>query len=56
MEKVRAQIKCIETDDGFRIEVTGKNLKDENGNCCIPLFCCCQKGSSDCCPPDKSKE
>jgi hypothetical protein len=37
MEKEKGNIKFIETDDGYRIEVTGKDLKDMIGCCCMPM-------------------
>lgn len=39
VEKERGKITVIETDEGFRIEVTGKDLKE-----CFS--CCCMPGSS----------
>jgi len=38
MEKEHGQIKFTETDDGFRIEVTGKSLKEAVSCCCLPMF------------------
>lgn len=29
MEKESCQIKCIETDDGYRIEISGKDIKEK---------------------------
>ena len=55
MEKEHGQIKITETDDGFRIEVTGKNLKDAF-SCCMPMFAVGKVARSDCCPPEKEKK
>jgi len=53
MEKEKGQIKFIETDDGYRIEIKGKDLK-EFMSCC----CCIPSGNvkamkMDCCEPEK---
>lgn len=53
MEKERAQIRIVETDDGVRIDITGNKLKDI---CC----CCCSDSdskseSTECCPSDEGK-
>lgn len=55
MEKERGQIKFIETDDGFRVEVTGKSLKEAFSGCCLPIFGDC-KPASECCPPSEEKK
>ncbi len=55
MEKEHGQIKITETDDGFRIEVTGKNLKD-SFSCCMPMFGAGKAVKMDCCPPEKEKK
>lgn len=55
MEKERGQIKFIETDDGFRIEVTGKELKGLFSGCC----CGGNKSGgsgSDCCESSDNKK
>jgi hypothetical protein len=51
MEKEHCQIKCTETDEGFKIEVTGKSMKD--ALCCMPVLQCCQTSKSECCPPEE---
>lgn len=67
MEKKRAEIKFTETEDGFRIEATGKNPKDMFSCCCIPVMAsakgarvvCCTPGEEDkseCCPPGEEKK
>ena len=53
MEKEHAQIKIVETDDGVRIEITGKKLADL-------CSCCCpesggKSNAADCCSSDDSK-
>jgi hypothetical protein len=55
MEKEHGQIKFTETDDGFRIEVTGKKLKD-SFSCCMPMFGAGKMVKMDCCPPEKEKK
>lgn len=54
MEKESCQIKITETDDGFRIDVKGKNLKDVG--CCMPIFQSCTTAKTDCCPPEEDKK
>lgn len=56
MEKERGQVKFIETDDGFRIEVTGKSLKDAFSCCCMPMFGTGQMSKVECCPPGEDKK
>ncbi len=57
MEKECGQIKFTETDDGFRIDVIGKSLKDMcSCGCCMPMFCVPQASKSDCCPPTDQKK
>jgi|GEM_PF-1630962 len=46
VEKVACEIKCIETENGFRIEVTGERAKKyleklEKGEISCPQFCGC---------------
>jgi len=46
VEKVACEIKCIETENGFRIEVTGERAKKyleklERGEISCPQFCGC---------------
>jgi hypothetical protein len=70
MEKETGSIRFIETDDGYRVEVKGKDLKDAmNCGCgCMPMFggamaqkivCCAPaEGSTaaECCPPEEKKK
>jgi hypothetical protein len=56
MEKECGQIKCIETDDGFRIEVTGKSMKEWFSCCCMPALKSAKEGKSECCPPKEEKK
>lgn len=66
MEPKQTQITLTETDDGFRIEVTGKSLKEAMSCCSMPLFaggmamkaaCCTPETDSktDCCSPEAKK-
>jgi hypothetical protein len=60
MDGKPGQITFTETEDGFRVEVTGRQLKDML-RCCTPVLSdggvanvCCAAGAetrSDCCPP-----
>lgn len=50
MEKEFGQVKITETDDGYKIEVSGKKLKDAMC-CCMPLIASCRPSKADCCPP-----
>ncbi len=56
MEKERCQIKFTETDDGFRIDVTGIRLKEAFSCCCMPMFGKAQVIKSECCPTDEEKK
>jgi hypothetical protein len=56
MEKECCQIKFIETDKGFKIEVEGMTMKQAISSCCIPIGCCMPKAAAECCPPKKEKE
>ncbi|HHI02286.1 MAG: hypothetical protein DRP51_00750 [Candidatus Zixiibacteriota bacterium] len=67
MEKDVGQIKFIETDDGFRIDIKGKSLKEAISCGCIPVFggtkilkveCCPAEGRKmeDCCPPEEKEK
>ncbi len=48
MEKEIGSIKVTETDDGYRIDVAGKDLKGLMP-CCIPLAGCCDAKEGSCC-------
>ena len=41
MEKEFGQVKITETDDGYKIEVSGKKLKDAMC-CCMPMIASCR--------------
>lgn len=56
MEKECGQIKVTETDDGFRIEVTGKSMKEWFSCCCMPMFKAAGAGKSECCPSGEEKK
>ncbi len=49
MQKEYGNIKITETDDGFQIEIKGKDLKAALSKCC------CQVMAS-CCPPAEEKK
>ncbi|UCC44924.1 MAG: hypothetical protein JSU65_03095 [Candidatus Zixiibacteriota bacterium] len=55
MEKELGSVKFTETDDGFRIEVTGKTLKEMMSGCCMP-FGFMNVGKDGCCGPSEEKE
>ncbi len=57
MEKEKANIKITETDEGIRIDIAGKSLKDLGG-CCVKVAseCCSGKEAADCCPEEKEKD
>jgi len=67
MDKEMGQIKFTETDDGLRIDIKGKNLKEAIDCGCVPMFggakaikveCCSDddKKMEDCCPPGDNKK
>lgn len=56
MEKECCQIKITETDDGFRVDVSGKKLKDMASCCCIPIIGTGKMVKSECCPPEEEKK
>ena len=49
VEKECCQIKVTETDEGYRIDVSGKGVKE--GGCCMPLIQNCMAIKANCCPP-----
>lgn len=56
MDKQIGQIRWIETDDGYRIEISGVKLKEMLSSCsCLPLMSCCcgSRKDDDCCKPKK---
>jgi hypothetical protein len=57
MDKILKDIKVFETDDGFRIEVTGENAK-EWLKCCIPggKGVAMPFGMAMCCPTEETEE
>ena len=56
MEKELGQVKITETDNGFRVDVTGKSLKELCSCGCLQIVGRSQGKNSDCCPPEKDKE
>jgi len=63
MDKECGNIKVTETEDGYRIDITGKNLKEAMGCCCVPIgvtgkavkVACCETEKTACCEPEKEK-
>lgn len=55
MEKECGNIKVTETDDGYRINITGKNLKEAMGCCCVPIGGMGKAMKIVCCEPEKEK-
>ena len=48
-KKEMAQITITETENGLRVDVKGKSLKELASCCCPPVGC--GAGTSVCCPP-----
>ncbi|MDH3891925.1 MAG: hypothetical protein OEV49_12650 [candidate division Zixibacteria bacterium] len=56
MEKEVGAIKFTETDDGVRIDIKGKGLKDLCNCGCVPMMAFGFKGgSAECCSPEDEK-
>jgi hypothetical protein len=56
MDKERGQIKFIETDDGYRIEIKGKDIKDMMSCCGWPMFGAGRAIRVECCEPEAEKK
>lgn len=56
MEKEKGQIKFIETDDGYRIEVKGKDLKEMFSCCCVPMMGAAKAIKVECREPGEEKK
>lgn len=58
MEKELGTVKFTETDDGIRIEVSGKSLKEMYKCCCMPLACAPRDSDieSGCCKPEENND
>ena len=56
MEKDDCKVKCTEIEGGYKIEITGIDLKGKAPGCCIPVVIKCGDAKSECCPPEKKKE
>ena len=56
MEKRDCNVKCVEIEGGYRIEVTGLDPKGKSGACCIPVVVKCGDTQSECCSPEEKKE
>lgn len=56
MEKEIGQVKFTETENGFRIEVTGKSISEMLKCCCMPIVCAPGGGVSGCCKPAEEKK
>lgn len=56
MEKGKTSVTITETDEGLRIEITGKKLKDLV--CCgkTTTDCCSGAEAADCCGKDEGEE
>ncbi len=56
MEKEVGQIKFTETDDGFRIDIKGKSLREALSCCCVPIVGGGREMKVTCCPPGEEKK
>ncbi|MEE9441219.1 MAG: hypothetical protein V3V99_00935 [candidate division Zixibacteria bacterium] len=56
MEKDCCQVKVTEIDNGFRIEVTGDNVKSKFAGCCGPMMGVMKMGTSECCPGEQKEK
>jgi len=56
MEKELGQIKFTETDDGLRVDIKGKSLKEMFSCCCVPVISGSKQIKIDCCPSDEEKK
>lgn len=55
-DKELGQIKFTETDDGLRIDIKGKNLKDLCGCCCGVMGTAVKMKAGDCCAEDDQEK
>jgi hypothetical protein len=55
LEKESCNVKCEKIEGGYRVEVTGMDLKDKSAGCCIPVVLNCCDTKSECCPPEKKE-
>ncbi|MFC1475499.1 hypothetical protein ACFLQW_00675 [Candidatus Zixiibacteriota bacterium] len=51
MAKEFGEIKITETEDGFQVNIKGKNFKEMFSRCCMPVLVSCGDQAADCCPP-----
>jgi regulation of enolase protein 1 (concanavalin A-like superfamily) len=56
MNEKQTQITLTESENGFRIEVKGKSLKEMFSCCCLPLVACRSEVKTDCCSPEEEKK
>lgn len=57
MVKELGEIKFTETDDGLRIDIKGKMLKEMCSCGCLPVMAAWGAGkTAECCPPEKEKK
>ena len=56
MKEKQTQITLTESEDGFRIEVEGKSLKEMFSCCCLPLVAGRGEFKTDCCSPEEEKK
>ena len=55
MEKEMGNIKFTETDDGYRIDIQGKDLKEAFG-CCFPMAGMGKGMKIECCATEEEKK
>lgn len=53
MAKEFGEIKITETEDGYHVDIKGKNFKEMFSRCCIPVMVSCGDKAAECCPPDE---
>ena len=56
MEACCAQMKFTQTEDGFRIDFTGKEARGMMDKCKEMMAKCCEEGKSECCEPGEEKK
>ena len=56
MGNVNPKAKCEKIEGGYRIEITGIDIKGESSHCCIPVVINCCDDDADCCPRGEKKE
>lgn len=56
MEKEKCNVRCVEIEGGYKIEVTGLDPKGKSAGCCIPVVIKCGDTREDCRPQEEKKE